>query len=476
MINSHLMRRCLAIVVILVGFVLVGVGLSRYIGSPHAFITFSLVSLAFMLDSFYRPASVGYFFMVIFLTLGFWIKHILHLLLGYAYLEPTGLFNGSPQAWDEVMWVSTVGLLGVWLGKTLFMRFCMLHASTNPINAETPVPSWYLPLRVCLWCLTIVTILGISFVNFSYGIAQAGILPRLALPWPLNGLMAWILGFGMIVWVLTLVGWDHALNRKWAGVYVVMIEGAVSGISTLSRATYLFHTIPTLLVLTARKTLFVNRLNRGFVLVFVLWIFYFILNNMVVMGLRYADTSPVYASSNRDINLKSPSDYLIILLKKSSLLIVDRWIGLEGVMAVVAYPQKSNNLIERALLERRVKERVDLYTAEIARAGVTQNDMQNFQYATIPGGVAFFYYTGSLFWVLTGMSMLAILLLASERLVLFLTRNPFICSFWGMGAAQTVASFGLGLGQQLTYFAVCFGAMGMIWCVQTFSSQANLRK
>lgn len=454
----------MALSVVLVWGSLSGFGLLQYAGTPLPYIFFCLAIIWLLLDSIYRPASAGYFFLVFFLVLGFWAKLVLHLWLDYPYLEPTGLFDGAPHAWDEVMWVSTVGILGVGLGKTLFMRYCMGRPSPRIVDVTPPVPTWYPPLRIWLWSLALVIVVGAPIANLVYGISQSGPLPRLSLSWPLNALMGWGLSFGLVALVFMLVGWDLVLGRV-QGVYVIMIEGAMSGASSLSRATYIFHTIPALLVLFGKKAL-TKTSKRGVVIFASVWFLLLLASHLTVMGLRYESTSPLQANWK----LKRLDGYFFNVIQSSSILIVDRWVGLEGVMSVVAYPHKSTELLGQALRERRVKGKVDLYTSEIARAGLTEKDVQNSQYATIPGGAAFFYYTGSLWWVLAGMSMLAILLLASERAVLYLTRNPFIFAFWGMLAAQGVASFGLGIGQQMTYYAVCFAAMGMIWFVQTFSS------
>ena len=386
------MKRYFVGVLFFTWLALLAVGLSRHVGSPLVFIVFSLVSLLLLLDCFRRSVSVGYFFLVIFLTLGFWGKCVLHLLLNYKYLEPVGFFNDSPQAWDEVMWVSTVGLLGVGLGRVFFMQYENRYGSTNRSVIVPLVPAWYPPLRRWLWALTWVSIFGISLSNLVFDFAQSGLLPKIVLPWPMNGLIAWLLGFGLIVSVLVLTGWDHALGFSRIGYCAILVEGAMSGISSLSRATYIFHTLPALYIVIKKRPTY-----RRIVGIVVVWGTVFVASHAVVMGFRYSETSPIYASSNRSIETKDLGSYLMVLVEKSSKLIVDRWIGLEGVMAVVAYPQKSAELFKTALYERRVRGHVDLYTSEIARTGLTDNDMRNFQYATIPGGGWRFSITQVLF-------------------------------------------------------------------------------
>lgn len=110
------------------------------------------------------------------------------------------------------------------------------------------------------------------------------------------------------------------------------------------------------------------------------------------MILRYSDISSIDASANKPITFignksltETSSTVAFKMVKLISNLFVERWIGLEGVMSIVSYPKKSNELFIQALKERRVRGKIDLYTLEIARAGLSDSDAEKFQYATIPG-------------------------------------------------------------------------------------------
>lgn len=59
-------------------------------------------------------------------------------------------------------------------------------------------------------------------------------------------------------------------------------------------------------------------------------------------------------------------------------------------MAVVSYPKKSIETFEYALNETRVKNKIDFYTQSIARVVLTDAEISKYQYATIPGAIAFF--------------------------------------------------------------------------------------
>lgn len=469
-------------------FLAVG-GLSSYTGSSLTYILFSLVFLFLLVDGLCRQLSLGYGFLVVFLWLGFWLKLVVHLWLSYPYLEPVGYFDGSAEAWDTVLTVSTVGAVGVILTKILFSKYAKKHAWANP-DIGCYAPSWYHSARPWLWLGTWGAIIVLPLINTAYGIYQLGPTP-LMLPWPLTGLAAWIIGFCLPLLVFTLVYWDQSIQRGWVVGFVgVLVESFIFSLTLLSRALYLFQTFPYLLVLFTKR-LSGNQVNTIVrMIVLGVWMSVFVASLFFVMVLRYGDISSPIVNGGQNMEVTATPSSLPIskeaaatssllgispaeIVRSVSRLAVDRWIGLEGVMAVSAYPIKNMDLFVDALQERRERGKFDLFTKDICQTEVADIDAEKVQYATIPGGIAFIYFTGSLWAVLTGMVCLTCLMLALERGAYLLTHNPYFCAFWSMGSAQTVASFGMGVGQRATFIVVCFIALASIWAIQTISPAAK---
>lgn len=453
-------------------------GFFSYAGSSLTYIAFSLIFLFLLIDGIFNRVSFGYAFLVVFLWLGFWLKLVVHLCLNYAYLEPVGYFDGNTKSWDAVLTVSTVGAMAVILAKVLFSKYVVKRLDS--IEFGSKVPFWYLSARKWLWGGVWVAIILLPIINVTFGISQVGIVPSLILPWHLNALVIWLMGFGLAALIFTLVHWDHTLKQGWVmGGGGVLAEAFFSSLSSISRAMYIFKTLPYLIVLFARRFSVSQERKRAKWLVLTMWLCLLVVNLVLVMVLRYSENSPIDASSNRSQlaivkDSSSFSSFVEQISNRVAHLVVDRWIGLEGVMAVVAYPEKNFDLFANALREKREIGKVDFYTAEIGRAGITDADAVKFQYASLPGGMAFFYFAGTLWGVLAGMIFLTFLLLVSEFAVKFLTQNPYLCSLWGMGIAQIVASFGTGTRQMATYVATCFAAMILIWVVQTLSTSQKV--
>lgn len=145
---------------------------------------------------------------------------------------------------------------------------------------------------------------------------------------------------------------------------------------------------------------------------------------------------------------------------------VDRWIGMEGVMAISSYPQKGNALFLTALTERSGLGEVTLYQ-KICQSIYQNSDKNKYQFASLPGAAAFFYYTGSLWAVFFGMLFLTLLAIYSEYLVYYLTGNVLLCALVGMNAANAIAQLGVVPRQLLIHFGMLFSAVFIIWLLQS---------
>ena len=478
MINFFFKSTYLKVGAILTWLFLAVGGLLLYTGSSLIYVLFSAVFLCLLVDGLFQRISLAYTFLVIFLWLGFWLKLVVHLCLDYQYLEPIGYFNNTPEEWDSVLTVSTVGVAAVLTTKILLSKYGSKHA-WGEMAADFHAPSWYSVLRPWLWSFALIFIIFIAIINSLYGIAQLGPVPLL-LPWPLTGLMAWLLSFGIVAMVLSLVSWDHAIGRGWGmGLFGVIFEGFISSVTSMSRATYIFHTFPYMIVLYLKHISLERIKLLTKVAIFLVWILILIFSLSFVTLLRHSDIVSSKGSSDKSIvvkefNVNSTINVGGLVFQRVSHLVVDRWIGIEGVMATVAYPEKNIELLKYVLKERRTREKSDIFTSEISQSKFTDRDASIYQYASIPGAIAFFYYTGSLWWVFVGMVILTFLMMVSERVTYVLTKNMYLCAFWSMNIAQTVACFGLGVAQSAAYHVTCLVAMVIIWMIQKKSPASNL--
>lgn len=446
---------------------LFGAGLTDYSGSKVLYVVFSLSFLALLLSAFHRQLSYGYLFLVLFLWLGFWFKLTSNLLLtGYVSLgEPVGAFDGSPAAWDTVLSVATIAALGCMSGR--FIYGLSKPVSTCALDETATPPAWYVAWRTPLGITIFAACLLLAVINSIYGINQIGLTPRTILPWPMNALISWTVSIGSAMAMATILHWEIGLKKKpILPIYAVLIEGFTSTISLLSRAAYLFHSIPPLVVLQRNKEIAWCRTKKGALLFLVVFAVLFMVSLTSVSKLRdyyYNDKTPPPAHAVP--NLRPALAHQLF---------VNRWIGLEGVMAVSAYPHKSMKLFIEMATERRGLGEPTRYQA--ISNSLYQNASNKYQFATLPGIAAFLFYSGSFTVLMLGMIIFTLGLLAIERLVFALTRNPFMCSLLGLTFANLIAQFGITPRQDIPFVSMTIGATFAIAVLRSRPVERALQK
>lgn len=473
----------LKIVLGLLWLMLFFAGFFHTAGSRLAYTLFSITSLVMLLSGVYRQVSYGYLFLVVFLWLGFWFKLTANFLLfgGFPFGEPVGSFNSSANAWDHVLWIAMAGSMGAMLGRFWYELF-RPKRSGSPDQAKAP--PWYPAIRVWLWAGILLATLGAAIFNIFYGIHQVGIVPRTILPWPLNALIAWVLNIGSALVIAVLIWWDRAAKKNITlPLYAMLGEAFVSTVSVFSRAAFPFHAIPPMLALIGRKESSQRYSQKQVLLFLATFAALFLISIAAVSFLRdyqYAASKSTPTPAPKSVidatvatikpipdealaqPAKDISSFRLILIHQ---LLVNRWIGLEGVMAVSSYPEKSSALFWEMLTEKREAGKVSAYQ-KISNSGYQTADAR-YQFASMPGISGFLYYSGSLWLVVWGLAAFAVFTIASERLIFLLTRNPLLCSLYGITLANTIAQFGMTPRQDIPYFLMIYAAVFAIWFVQS---------
>jgi hypothetical protein len=117
-------------------------------------------------------------------------------------------------------------------------------------------------------------------------------------------------------------------------------------------------------------------------------------------------------------------------------LVIDRWIGLEGVMSVVAYEDKGFPLLMLALRESPSVGNDGLYEHMSAS---TYRKVPGRTFLTIPGGAAILYFSGSILLVFLGLMTFCFAGVALERFALKATESPFAMAVIAIAASNSVA-------------------------------------
>lgn len=423
-------------------------GLSHYSGSWLIYTLFSIVFLLLLISGFVQQISYGYLFLVVMLWLGFWLKVAIHLIFQYPYVEPIGRFIGTPSLWDEVLIVATATGAGVLITRLTLMILARNKWPTIYSTTADSVPAWYLATRRWIWPLLWISLLAIASLNMAYSFYQTGIEPKLILIWPLNAAISLMLAAGFTMTIATLIWWDILLAKRITlGGYPILLEGVISTISGLSRGLIVFHAIPQLVALYQNRNRIVGYTKKKAVIMAVGIIIAIIISFTAVNLLRNLYYSDYYLAEGTVISDLSVG----IVINRIGKFAIDRWIGIEGVMAVLSYPNKGFNLFKCGLLENPATGQAGLLYEDICLSNYGKKHTEKFRFGSLPGVGAFLYFTGSVTMVMLGMSIFTLIIICCEHWVSALTFNPLLSSFVGAAMANIVVQFGTAPRQIIAY-------------------------
>lgn len=412
-----------------------------------------------------RPRSHGYTALALFLVLGFWAKAVAHLVLSYPYIEPTGAFRGTGMAWDQVLSVAIVAALGAIAARVLFLAALWRRPRAGRDPAPPlPPPGWYERYRAWAWGACLLAVVLVAGWNSVAAFYQIGVQPKLLLPLRLHILPAWLVSIGFGLALAALVQWEWARSPRALPLALTgaVLEAALSSASALSRSIYVLRVLPYVLTLADRWHAFragtggarvwgvLAAAAAGAVLTLAL----------VTLGRLYTYPAPyVYVDYSEDeqrtvvfepfrsedlpTDVQVPEDEARRLravtvemhLKQLAHLLVDRWVGLEGVMAVSAAPDLGWPLLRQALSEDPGQGAAALYQ-RIARATAADARSEGYTFLTLPGLVAVLFYSGSLLVVGLGVGFLTGLVMALELLARWWVGGPFVPALVGVALAN----------------------------------------
>ena len=408
--------------------------LENYIGNKFIYLIFAISVSFFFLNSFNeKNIKLFDFFLSIFIWFGFLFKFYVCVNIINIFPEGIGNFDYKPSSFDEVMIVSSIGIWGFLLGyyivpKEKFNINLKLNYLENFYYKNSKVVIFFVAFSIIFF----------SFINFKFGFFQKGFVSNQFLGNILRNFIAFLfmIGFGTIVAFIVF----YSLNkRKYFIVYLPLVETFLTSFSMLSRA-MIFNFFPFLIgYLIKINNHKIKKINHVKVFLFVFSLIILILISVVsTSSLRYNKnilrTDNFIQNQSKYINMEkinsknrvalinhinipiehktikkvsSEDDNFMKLSKKFYNKLMDvimyRFIGIEGVMAVQGYKNKNFNLYFLSLKETYEENSASFYDNFILKETSTYNKslkiIENQHAITLPGFIAHSYYTGSYIFV-----------------------------------------------------------------------------
>jgi len=425
--------------------------LKEYPGNWGVYILFSISAGLLLINGLIKSALYFDTFIGIFLWLGFWLKFSIRLaFMDGLFHEPVGAFDGSGGAFDRALVVSSVafiGLLSASVIRRLYFRYPVVHQEINSKGLFVFYEQYR--KRILVGFFFLVALVSVS--NAYLGIYQRGMVSRMDLPQGVSGVFKWLLQFGLASIVSLIVRFEIKLNggMSWTAFITAIFEGFFSNVSLLSRGMILNGVA---LILGAWDTV------KGMRLVLRRWdwIFYIFLF-LITFGVSVISVNYVRVASIRDsishldkmktLPVKVDGGDVNISSTFSSAvpLFIDRWVGIEGVMAVTSFNNLGWDMWREAWSERFNEGELSLYDRVFIKTPYAADhiDKSKYHFVSLPGVIAFFYYPGSVVFLFGSMVVIGLVAAFFEVICYrFSGGNLILTSLFSQVIAFRYSSFG----------------------------------
>lgn len=460
---------------------------SSYAGTTAPFFAFNAAFLFLITLIFPRPRSYAFGCFAVLLSLGFWMKMLVHRIVDYPFVEPVGDFIDGPEAWDRVLLWSAAAALGAAVprGVQLIMsRRLRREGGALPAPDRDP-PAWFVERRALVWTASLAVLAAVAIINAHEAIYRIGIDTQTRLPRPLPLIIAWIVNLGGGLVMATLLHWDRRLTSRvdliaWTA---VVAEAIVSSATSISRAIYLLRMVPySLAAGSVPRMRFSGRSAAAALLMFGGFAVSMLLVTAQRMdnyleATRFTDVqalekptavgtigSPPTATSGEPATAQQVAAeppritavgrklYLFGYVRQAAMLASDRWIGLEGLMAVSAKPDLGPDMLREAITDDPRRGYDTLFQRTARSPYLKLAALDRYTFLTLPGIAGLCAYGGSGFYIFAGVLLATALMMGIETLCLRLTGNPYLTALVALNLAYVVHQMNF---PYLTFVYVC---------------------
>lgn len=445
-VNNKLLKTVLFLFFVIV-IVLFSMASAKYSGRWYIYLSFSIISNLMLYFGFRSRAIFFDTFLGVFFWLGFWLKLTIRIAFsGGLFNQAVGYFDGSGIAFDRALLVTSCGMSGFLLISYLRGKFFFNYPGKIDGVSQKGLFEFYKRYRKLIWVLFVTLFVFVGVTNAYLGIYQRGSITRTMLPFGLNGVYKWLLLFGLASISALILRFEFEINKKTSFVVILLslLESFVSNVSLLSRGMIL-NSSALLYGVTAGLSKYSIKTNlRFFMIAFLLFSTLFISSVFVVNYLR----SSIYLDNDADLSETHAM---------TTPLFIDRWVGMEGVMAVSSYPKLGWDLWKSAWKETYNENETSFYDNNFIESSYINTDKSKHHFISLPGVIAFFFYPGSFIFLFLGMFFLgglaSIIEYAAYRMG---GMNIILCSLFAQVVAFRFASFGYVPTQSYLLFGTLF--------------------
>lgn len=318
--------------------------------------------------------------------LGVWIKVMVHRHLDSPYIEPTGRFSFSAEAWTEFTTYAAGAALGLVAGRILTVILTARKASARTATSACLLTAPR--VSTSQWLLFVGSACCLYVLNEMFSLYVSGVNPKLTLPLGLNAPLSFMIFIGVPLAMCWLVSIDIRARGELtvSALLSVLTLLLVSSVSTASRAPLVTQALPILLA----ALLMQREMGRTPIrwTIFVTWALFLVSSLALVSVVRifaYIDDAVLDA------------DTALFYVEQTASLFLDRWLGAEAIMSAIGEGSKSLWLFAQLLVEDPAAGTDALYQ-QISDSPYTFSS--EYTFATWPGFLGIVSLSGSVTLVL----------------------------------------------------------------------------
>lgn len=452
---------------------------TKYPGNGLVYVLFTLTLNTLLYQGFRKNHIFFDTFIGVLFWLGYWLKFTFRMaFLEGRFHEPVGLnFDYTGAAYDRALLVTSCGVAALLLVSWLRGRFIFNYPDRKIGTGLEGLFVFYKKHRYSVWLCFFGIFIAIALSNAWLGIYQRGVPPRTVLPYKLGGIYTWLLMFGNASVTALILEFELLIHKRvtYIGVMLCMLESFLSSVSMMSRAmvinvaTLAFGTLKSIRMKAAKlpSISFSVVISAAFVIFFGLSLYL-----VLQMRLFYFNT----AYGDRLEKIEISQKFLSSTGRSTKLLLLDRWVGIEGSMAVSSHPDLGKELWKKAWKEKYTNFGTSFYDLHIASSGYSQSD-KRVHHISLPGILAFLFYPGSFPFLFGAMFFAAALAFGIEYFTYRLSgENVILTAMMAQVVAFRYAHFGYVPGQSYLLFGTLVVNVVMIYLLNRFLSYRYQRQ
>lgn len=436
----------------------------QYRGYLSIYILFTVISNSLLFFSFRKNAIFFDTFIGIFFWLGFWLKLTIRVAFTDGlFHEAIGDFDGSGSAFDRSLLISSCGFLGLLISSFLREKYFFNYPDRPNEITQKGLFAFYQAHRTLVLSIFLAFIVAVGASNMYLGIYQKGAITETTLPFGLNGIYKWLLMFGLASFSALIVRFELVASKRppYTVAIISLAEAFISSVSLLSRGMVLNSAALFYGLLHGVKYVPKKSNIKFFITFFLAFVLLFGTSVVVVNKLRigkglFPDEIDRTRYNDLQVSMATP-------------LFVDRWVGIEGVMAVSSSPKVGWSLWSEALKERYSENTTSFYDDNLIMSPYIDTDKTKHHYISLPGMIAFFFYPGSYMFLFVCTLMMGGIAAFLEFCTFHLGgRNQILCSLFAQVIAYRFSCFGYVPSQSYLLFGTLFLNLILIYLIDKF--------